>query len=700
MNNLKKFIAGFATVAMALTGFAFVATPANAATAGGVYKDTSGTVWFVTKDMTRRPFTSAGAFMSYGFLSFSQVQEADSSVTALPTGSFIAPQDGRIFCATETKGSDVAGECSLVTAGKKAAFTSASVFTGQGYSFSRAYYGDSSFLEKTSNIDNASAQHRPGTLINNNGTVQLVVNGGLWGTPSMDVFNSWGWSFADVVPANSADVLLSQTGVIVARQAGELSPSIGKTTPTNPGDCSLEGNAGSITVDKSNDYVAEEVGEGEEDQGVVSFEVEADDDSDVAVTSVKVFLQQTDTGSKKIGDYIDEVKVWYGDEEVGSADASSFNKSGTEYTKNISLDCAEVQAGETGDFWVSVTGLDNIDSVDLLNNDFDVVVQSVRFTDADGVTTTLGSADFTNPVTETFSFVDFATANDIELKTSLTPDEDAINDAHSITIDDTNKTDKEDVLAFTMRAAGDSDIWVDEIPLLFTSAGTVGGDESLVVSKAYLYNGSTLLGTETVPNTGIVNFDDLDMWIDMGDSEEFMVKVDLFAQAAPGTDSTLITAVTTANIVAEDEEGDTVAGGNLTGSAASGAHTLTLSASTLTLDDTSHTSNNDGTLGTFVFRVTITAEDEDVNVADTDVATTIIGGAATGTVSVVKNSGTTTGGVNNYVVPDGSSATFTITVTIDPGTGEGGQYFVQLNGVDALTTNDPDRVVGPESLVE
>ncbi len=238
MNNLLKKVAvsvsTVATVAsMGLMPFAAKAAPMP----GEVYSTPDGTVWFITTDMQKRPFTSAGAFLSYGFLSFSQVKAADASVTALPTGSFIAPADGKIFCATETKGSDVKGECALITGGMKARFTSAAVFTGQGFSFSRAINGDSSFLSNTGNVDNASAGHLPGVLVNNSGTVQMIVSGGLWGIPSPEVFNSWGYSFSDVVPANTADKALSQVGVIPARQAGQLVPT-GTTTPQPSGNFS------------------------------------------------------------------------------------------------------------------------------------------------------------------------------------------------------------------------------------------------------------------------------------------------------------------------------------------------------------------------------------------------------------------------------------------------------------------------------
>src|ERR1051326_8801110 len=148
----KKLFAVGSAVAMAVTlslpMVAFAAVHAD----GTNVSDSSGTVYMIVGGQ-RRPYTSAGAFLSYGFNSWSSVVQANADDLALPVGSFIPPQDGKIFCATATKGSDVKGECSLITGGQKAAFTSAANFTGRGFSFSRAQYGDSSFLSKTSNIN-------------------------------------------------------------------------------------------------------------------------------------------------------------------------------------------------------------------------------------------------------------------------------------------------------------------------------------------------------------------------------------------------------------------------------------------------------------------------------------------------------------------------------------------------------------------
>ncbi len=69
-----------------------------------------------------------------------------------------------------------------------------------------------------------SAVIRPGTIINNNGTVQLVGQNGLYGFPSVAIFNSWGFSFANVVAANSAEQALSQVGVVSMKQQGCNAP--------------------------------------------------------------------------------------------------------------------------------------------------------------------------------------------------------------------------------------------------------------------------------------------------------------------------------------------------------------------------------------------------------------------------------------------------------------------------------------------
>jgi hypothetical protein len=218
----KKIFAVGSAVAMTLSLVAPFAAQAAAHAAGTNVKSSDGTIWMISPEGTRRAYTSAGAFLSYGFNSWASVVDANADDLALPAGSFIPPQDGKVMCSD--RGSDK-GTCYLVTGAMKAGFTSAAVFTGLGFSFSKAGMGDLSWMTSTTNIDSSTQAHRPGVLVNNNGTVQLVGANGLLGIPDLATFNSWGYSFANVVPANDADKAMTQSGVMAARVAGQLSPT-------------------------------------------------------------------------------------------------------------------------------------------------------------------------------------------------------------------------------------------------------------------------------------------------------------------------------------------------------------------------------------------------------------------------------------------------------------------------------------------
>lgn len=187
--------------------------------------DQTGTVYkivLVNGNKVRRPYTSAGAFLSYSFNSWEKVIKANSEDLALPKGEFIPPRDGTIFCSD--RGTDK-GTCYLISSGQKAGFTQESVFKAKGFTFRWALYGDASFLPSAPVIDNPNSPHRPGTLINIDGTVYLVTGTGLVGIPSMSALSSWGYWSDDVLPANNADRALAKAGTLPTREAGKLAPN-------------------------------------------------------------------------------------------------------------------------------------------------------------------------------------------------------------------------------------------------------------------------------------------------------------------------------------------------------------------------------------------------------------------------------------------------------------------------------------------
>ncbi len=241
----KKLFAVGSAVAMTMSLAAPLVAQAAAHPAGTNVITSDGTVWMITSSNTRRAYTSGGAFLSYGFNSFATVQTANADDLALPVdpAGFIPPQDGSIICSDRSPDQ---GTCYLITNGKKAGFVSQEVFTGLGFSFANAMSGDVSFLSADSNIENTTAALRTGVITyfnyNGNKTYFLVGANSLLGIPSNEVFNSWGYSFSKAVPANAATQTWPVSGVMVARQLGQLSPSW-TSNPQNPSPT-----PGSVTV--------------------------------------------------------------------------------------------------------------------------------------------------------------------------------------------------------------------------------------------------------------------------------------------------------------------------------------------------------------------------------------------------------------------------------------------------------------------
>jgi len=181
-----------------------------------------GTVYLIQNGF-RSPYTSAGAFLSYGFNSWANVVTANSGDMALPItpygGSstvtyFIPPRNGSLI--------NDKGTIYIMTQGQRAGFVSSQVFLGLGYSFTNAQPGDTSFMGTLAPIDSTAMVHPDGTLVNDSGTIYIMKNGTRMGFPSMDVFTSWGFKIKEVVPANSYDKVAPLSGVVPTKLVSQL----------------------------------------------------------------------------------------------------------------------------------------------------------------------------------------------------------------------------------------------------------------------------------------------------------------------------------------------------------------------------------------------------------------------------------------------------------------------------------------------
>ena len=410
----------------------------------------------------------------------------------------------------------------------------------------------------------------------------------------------------------------------------------GSTGTPSPSTGGLEGGTGDITLDDLSTYSGANVGEGASNVKVMGFSVEADDSSDVDVTSVKVeFFQASTADSRKLEDYADNVSIWMGSEKVGEADPSDFSESSKYYSKSISLDDAIVRAGETENFYVAVSALENLDSGDINSDDWSVDLLSVRFTDADGVSTTeSGSASLTDgsgTYEKSFDFDTFASANAVSLKTALKTGDaaDAINLAHVINVESgTTDTDGVEILQFTLKAEG-SDLNITEIPMVFTVGGGSDDEAVLIKSAQLLDEDDDQIGSETVPTAGAVTFDNLDINIDEGDTQTFTVTIDIQDLTGVLTDAdTFQVSITSTNadaIVAEDASGEELSDTETSGSAVGGTSVVhdtginvefvSSSATISHAGDINNTTDSDQ--GTFTITFDVTAFDADMYIDGT-----------------------------------------------------------------------------------
>jgi len=343
------------------------------------------------------------------------------------------------------------------------------------------------------------------------------------------------------------------------------------------GTCSIDGGAGSIS---GATFLAglnnEEVGEDEEDAEVAGLEIEADDGSDIELTAVT--LDFSDNGAANndddLDEYASEVSIWLDGEEVARIDADEFDDDNA-YTRTVSLDgCAKIDAGDTGELVVAVSGIANLDAASA-GDTWDVEFETVRFRDGqDAVISDSATGDI-NGVTRIFSFESFATASNVELVVS--PGDEEINDAHVIDIHATADTDNVPVLSFEVEVEGDSDLAVDDIVVEFTVVGVANLDD-MVSGIALLMDGDEVGSESPLAADETVTFDDIDLTLEAGETYEFTVQVDFLSIADGIVEADTIAAVVTDTETdlwdVEDDSGEDLIDADKTGAASGETHAL------------------------------------------------------------------------------------------------------------------------------
>lgn len=502
------------------------------------------------------------------------------------------------------------------------------------------------------------------------------------------------------------------TGAALANASANCStgPSTGPSTDTS----SLDGDFGSINdVNELSQYNNEEVGEGQDDVTVLGFEVEADNDGDIMIQSVKVSFDSTgNTGSDNLDDYVSKVTVWFDGEQVGSADVDDFSENSNVFSKTIALNNgAVVRADRTEKFMIAVDAANTFDSSDISGDSWTVDVESLRFIDGSGVVTTDSSTGDIPGMDVPVDFVSYSAAADTELKISTDSDSP---DADVVVVDDSSSTDDVVLLKGKLRLEGTSDIVIDEFPVSFSPVGA--NINVMAESLRLVIDGEEY--SESVPSiadgaTATVTFDNLDFDMNAGDTIEFTVMADItdldgstFAEG-----DSIEANVTSTNrdyMDVENEEGDQLSDSSEKSGTANGeaqefrTEGVMLSLVSTSADVTAGQSANDD-LGEFTIKYKVKAIGNSIYVSSAAAASLTTAGD--GTVVGVERSGTATiGGVSvtvvnttdddqtsngNYLIEEGEEETFEATVTVQlPTAGSAGQFRALLRAVDWSTSDD------------
>lgn len=443
----------------------------------------------------------------------------------------------------------------------------------------------------------------------------------------------------------------------------------GSTTVTPTPVVVLNGGAGDVSVSSTSTDVENVVTEGTSNVKVLGFKATAEG-SDISVTNLKVSLANVGTGATRPNRYADVVSVYMDGNKVGSADVSDFTVDGLVYSKSIALTNAIVRQGTNNKatFYVTVSALDSIDSVNMTNADWAILVNNVRFQDATGVIMT--SSDTVGSLsTGKFTFTSLANSGDVKVtvsKGSLNPL------TQNVAVSNTSSTNNVLMLQMKIKTAG-SPVSFDSLSVTPTS--TVSSITS-IVGELQLRDGSSTLatidGSSLVSGSPIAfNLDStytipadttktLSVYAKINDEDNFL------------SGGTLEVDFVHAGLAPEDSNGDLITGPNYVGSVDGNVQTFLLNGAQVTYISSSYVAPGTPIVshpGTISLKFKVSAfGSNDVNINDDASNVLHLLTNATEVDSVITSTDlTSSAGV--FTVSAGDQATFTLSVLFNAPTG-------------------------------
>ncbi|MFA6095796.1 MAG: peptidoglycan-binding domain-containing protein, partial [Candidatus Paceibacterota bacterium] len=337
-----------------------------------------------------------------------------------------------------------------------------------------------------------------------------------------------------------------------AKLNGSVAASGSTTVSTTP--VVNSGVEGTLTVDKSS-VSNSTAREGDSMKPVLGLKVEAKL-SDVNVQRLKVDLGQTTTVYTKV------FKTFYLVDDSGKvlaqADLNSNTvvKESSNYYLTLGGFSYTVPKDTTKYLWLKADLYSAIKVADQTARTITVPVNGVRGVDGAGIDQYSPSTSFNQSITINGTLIDSAS-----LKLSTNSNNVKTSDVVAADGTDDDEVDGVTVLIFDLKAEKDN-VTVTDLAATVAKTGT----GAATATKAYLYDGSTMIDSEDInSSTGVVTFDDIDVVVAKdGASKVLTLKVDI--RDANGTASNIAATIASNQVTSENSEGSTVtASGSATG---------------------------------------------------------------------------------------------------------------------------------------
>ncbi len=357
--------------------------------------------------------------------------------------------------------------------------------------------------------------------------------------------------------ANGIAPAVGYFGPISRAKANSMGGTVPGTTVgggTTGGTISTPGVEGILTVTVApTPSSGQTLNEGDNKEAVLGVELEADL-SDIRIERIKVKLD----GSSSDRDFYRDIA------------STMYVMDGSTVLASVDLNSDTVVEESSGNFYVTITGVNYVvrkdqektltiaidveDSIDSALTDGDtwtvtIPTEGIRGVDGAGVNQYAPSS----AIVRTFT-VDDATSEDATITVSLNSNSPKAREVVAASGSDEDEYDALEVLRADFKAE-DDDVTITDLVVDLTRTGAV----TATGTTAYLYDGSTLVGSASVVDLGGTNsatFDDIDVTVSEDSTKTLTVKVDIRDAGTAAT--TFVADIDTADVTAENSEGDDI----------------------------------------------------------------------------------------------------------------------------------------------